>query len=209
MTALAALALCATTVAPIELTPTDDAWVYVHASSTSDPFLRAWGSGDAAVDNVYPPGGEYSYSYLAFELPRDNSVPARLGSAKLMLLVAKAEALDKGLVEKYPLEARPLSGAFREQGWSMQNAQLAPGAKPYGLGTADFKPDEDFWVTIDLMKEPGAFQQAWTDALAGNHRLGLAITTKMDAQSGVFYRFYSRENDPSKRPRLIIAPVEE
>src|SRR5215475_5485714 len=83
----ALLATLAMGLAPqtIELTPTDDIWVYSHADDPQkDEYLRCWGADGMAVAPTGEELEEFSYSYLKFNL---NKLPkeVKLKEATLIL----------------------------------------------------------------------------------------------------------------------------
>src|SRR5687768_10306177 len=104
---LAALALSMLVAGPatVELTPTDDVWVYPHASDQKDAYLRVWAAGgpDLAAD-----AGELeqvSYAYLRFDVSK---VPAgKITEAKLTVTHVASPTFTIELAKKSPLLARP------------------------------------------------------------------------------------------------------
>ncbi len=193
------------------LVPTDDVWVYTHASDQLESqFLRSWGAEGRAVMPGEEETGAYSYSYLKFslkEIPKD----AKLTKAVLRLTHDGVATFNEAQSKEFPLEARALSGDFQEKDWQFGMSSLAlPKAEADAVfGTGSGKPSGDkqpFIIEIDLMKGPGKFEAAFSKALESGSLL-LALTTKMDPQEGgesKMYKYYSRSAKEEWRPKLIL-----
>ena len=195
------------------LTPTDDVWVYPHASDQIDSeFLRSWGGEGRAV----LPGGEqtgaYSYSCLKFSL---KSVPkdAKLTKAVLRLTHDVAATWDEAQSKAAPLEVRALTTKFDERSWEFSMAsKVAPSASDETIyGSASGKPSADgnpFVIEIDLLKGPGKFAAVFATAIGETDpTVAFAITTKMDPQEAgesTMYKFYSKSAKEGWRPQLVL-----
>ncbi len=209
---LSALAI-ALTFATATLTPTDDVWVYPHASDQLDSeFLRSWGGEGRAV----LPGGEqtgaYSYSCLKFSIV-SVAKGATLKKAVLRLTHDAAATWDEAQSKAAPLEARALTTKFDEKSWEFSMAStVAPSASENTIfGSGSGKPSADgkpFVIEIDLMKGPGKFDAVFAKALASNDPvLAFALTTKMDPQEAgeaTMYKYYSRSAKEDWRPQLVL-----
>src|SRR5688572_11914071 len=110
----------------LELTPTDDVWVYPHASDPQkDGYLRVWGVGGQAVASDPTQADEYSYSYLKFDLsklPKD----AKIQSAVLTMTHTPDPTWQVSDAKSAPVEVRVLAKDFSEKKWE------------YGLGKSVF-----------------------------------------------------------------------
>jgi len=203
----------ALTLGTATLTPTDDVWVYPHASDQLDSeFLRSWGGEGRAV----LPGGEqtgsYSYSCLKFSLkslPKD----AKVTKAVLRITHDAVANWDEAMSKAGPLEARALTTQFDERSWDFSMAsKVAPSASEETIyGFASGKPSADgkpFVIEIDLLKGPGKFADAVSKAVqATDPVIAFAITTKMDPQESgesTLYKFYSKSAKEEWRPQLVI-----
>ena len=210
------LALVALTCAPpsarasidVKLTPVADVWVYEHASDQdSYEYLYAWGSGTKSFEESYPPSSDYSYSYLSFDLSKLNAADVKLTEAKLVLTAVASEVRTAELMKKFPLEARAVSPKFDEKTWSYGGKNPAPGKALFGVGEPEgFKQDGEYKIVIDLLKEPKAFTESFASALAGDKKLGIALSTKMSPQDleNAYYKLYSKDGDKKLVPQLIL-----
>lgn len=205
---IAALALAPQTA---DLVPTDDIWVYSHASDTKEPLLRVWGADgrDVAADPM--DADSFGYTYMKWDI--SNLPTGKLKEAKLIL----THVLDPGWTLDYatahPLLARPVPSGFTEKTWdfaridkfSPRDGDLAI----FGSGVPAKVPmtDKDAKFSIDLLKGPNDFGKYLADARASKV-LAIALTSKMDVESmgqGSIYKFYSKDAESaSKRPILHL-----
>lgn len=205
---LAALALASILAGPAttELNPTDDVWVYAHASDQKDPYLRIWsnGSGDLAADANEME--EFSYAYLRFDTSK---VPAgKITEAKLVLTHIADPTYTAELAKLNPLVARPIAETFTEKSWSYDNAKIAPekGADAiFGKGYPESIPaGKEFQITIDLLKGPKDFSAY----LRKHQAIGISLSSSMDvtgSDSRPVYKVFSKDAETaSKRPVLKI-----
>jgi hypothetical protein len=200
-----AIALLAT--APIRIVPTDDVWVYPHASDPAkDMYLRAWGQGGKSVADSPDGNDDFSYSYLKFDLAQ---VPkGKLKSAKLVVWHISEPGFTETSSGLTPLEGRAIVGDFKETEWEVaMSRKVTPvvgpegvfgtGAAPAGLGGT-----KEFQIVIDLMKGPRDFSKA----ISGS-TVSIAITSKVDPSEGGMksvYKFYSRNAEERLRPYLEL-----
>ena len=203
---LAALALAA--FGTFSLEPTDDVWVYPHASDPSkDVYLRIWGNSARSTATNPADADEYSYSYLKFStagLPKDKE----LKEATLVVFHVAEPGYEQATAAGRPIEVRSLAGDFVERGWEYgMAAKVAPGGTSedlFGSGAPaaeGFPPKEDFAIRIPLK---GSFPAYLGKALSTGS-LGLALASKIDPQEGgmrAIYRLWSRNADAKLRPKL-------
>lgn len=210
---LAGAALFSGTHGYADLTPTDDIWVYPHASDPmKDPFLRVWGTDSRSVPTKDEPGQSFSMSYLKFDLsewPKDEKIQ----SAVLYLTHVADPAFTKELAAKNPVEVRPITADFAEKGWDYTMAStIRPevGEKAiYGKSAPTaWETGKTFRVEIDLMKGPASLQDAVDAALKQpKPSLRLALASAMDPEvEGMrsVYKFYSKDAEAAYRPVLKI-----
>src|SRR5256885_1361944 len=117
---LTMLAACVLATGPqtFDLTPTDDVWVYPHASDPQkDPFLRAWGSAGKAVAATPAEGSDFSYSYLKWDTAAISKAPGKVTEAKLIVTLIADPTYGEDEAKASPLEVRPLKGDFSEKTW--------------------------------------------------------------------------------------------
>ena len=193
------------------LVPTDDIWVYPHASDQKDAYLRVWGAEGGAVAPGADAMDSFSYSYLKFDLAK---VPAdaKIVGATLTLTHIADPGWTAALTKDSPIEVRAVVAGFSEKTWDYANAsKWLPAADSKSvLGAFSPQPGEagkTIQVTIDLLKGPGDFRAALAKAKADG-ALGLALTSTMDpavaGRSGV-YKFYSKDEEKeSRRPTLSL-----
>lgn len=207
LAALAVAAFAGTQEVVVE--PSDDVWVYSFAQDqTSDEYLRVWGSETGAVE---APGEALSFSYSLLKFPAPKA-GGRLVSAELVLhhvAEAKFEAADS---KAAPLEARPAPAGFEEETWDYgMHPKFLPPADPasiYGTGwgapSADEKP---FVIKVGLLEGPNDFAAALKTAAETGSPIAIALTSKLrpdEAGDGKLYKLYSRANEASLRPRLLL-----
>jgi hypothetical protein len=201
-----------------DLMPSDDVWVYPHASDPmKDPFLRAWGAGGKSVASAPDEGGEFSYSYLKWDL---SSVPktVMVVEAKLILTLVADPGYTEELAKSNPLEVRPVGADFAEKTWTFEkSASIAPQSGDKGFFGSGFpvgwkKDGKDIRIEIDLLKGPKDFAAYLKESLAAG-KAALAITSKMDpseaGRTGV-YKWYSKDAEKKEvRPvlHLVVDPA--
>lgn len=196
----------------VTLNPSDDVWVYPHASDpANDPFLRVWGSDGQSVakDGEH---GEFSYGFLRFDL---SSIPkGRLKSAHLILTHAPAATWTLENVTANPVEARLLKGDFDEKTWAYEKIdKCAPDPTKEGLlgqSVLDKMPAEGKSAKFDIDLVKGSnFGEILDKAFsAAPPHLSLAIASKVDPAAlgrTSVYKFYSKDNaDKAVQPALIL-----
>src|SRR3954469_4487441 len=102
MLAALALSLAATT---LSLNPTDDVWVYPHASDQKDVYLRVWGAEGRDSPKKVAEVQDFSPSYLRFDVSK---VPAgKVTSAQLILTHVANPGYAQDYAKDNPLRARP------------------------------------------------------------------------------------------------------
>lgn len=195
----------------MDLTPTDDVWVYPHASDPArDEYLRVWGVGGQSVADDPAFAADFSYSYLKWDLtgvPKDR----KLLEARLVLTHIANPSFDLATANAKPLEARPLASTFSEKQWAFdKSAKIAPlkGDKAsFGVSKVGAMPAEgkEFKIEIDLLKGPNDF----ASTLKGSGTsLELALVSRMDpAETEVrsTYKLFSKDAEkPDRRPVLRL-----
>jgi len=219
LTALLAAASMATTT-PVQTThgyldlqPTDDVWVYPHASEPEkDPYLRAWGIDGHSVPAKDDPGQEFSLSYMKFDL-KDWPSGERIQSATLLLVHAPNPSFTPEIAKQFPVEVRGLDQDFTEKTWNYTMFEnIRPSnAKDAVFGSAfpaPWEKDKAFRVEIDLLKGPAKFEEFVNAALkSANKTLRIAICSNMDPSAGEgrsVYKFFSKDGEAVNRPILKI-----
>ncbi|HVT14009.1 MAG TPA: hypothetical protein VHE55_17230 [Fimbriimonadaceae bacterium] len=216
---LAALALIAlggpTTV---ELIPTDDVWVYSHASDPmKDPYLRVWGAEGKDVAKDVNEVQDFSYSYLRFDL---TTLPkGKITGATLTLTHLGHPGFDEAYSKLNPIKARPLPIDFREKTWDFSKIDQImpePGDKTaFGSGYAENIPtdDKEFKITVDLLKGPNDFRKyVESGASSASKSIDFALTASLDVEEmgqSCIYKIYSKDcENPAKRPvlKLTVEP---
>lgn len=203
------VALVSLSPATLELQPTDDMWVYPHASDPGrDPFLRAWGSSGRAVAASADELSEYSYSYLKFDFSK-LPAGAKLEAVTLVLTHVADPAFSLEAVKQNPLEVRGLKPDFEERTWEYgRAASLAPGNVFGKSAFTEIPSGKEFAISIDLLKGPGDFRAYVTEQQKANSRVGLALTSAMDAStSGMkgIYKVFSKDAERKEvRPTLKL-----
>lgn len=221
LTLLAAFAMASSLAAPsparlatITLVPTDDVWVYAHASDPGgDLFLRIWGAEGKAAPANADEAGDLSMGYLKWNL---DALPAlsHLKSAKLVVYNIANPGFSVEQAKATPLQARLIDSSFTEKTWTFEGvSKLLPKTTPeavLGTGFPESIPkDSPVEISLDLLKGPADFKKAIGEALASpSHSLGLAVTSVIDmatlGNAGVF-KIYSRNAELEKnRPKLVL-----
>ena len=213
---LTALAFAFTLIAPatIELQPSDDIWVYSHASDPArDPLLKVWGAEGRDVARDLNEMQDYAYAYLKFDISK---VPAgKLSQATLTVTHIASPGFDVAYSKQNPLTARPIAPDFSEKTWDYSRAeQIVPesGAKAiFGTGYAETIPagDKEFTISIDLLKGPNDFRAHFNSARESSGKgLAFALTASLDVEEmgrNCLYKFYSKNCDVAeKRPVLKL-----
>ncbi len=204
--------LAAALLAPrtVDLTPTDDVWVYPHATDPGmDPNLRVWGiSGDAVAQDPSE-ADNFSYAYLKWDasmLPKD----AKLKEATLTVTHVAEPNFTLDVAKHFPLQARPVSSNFDEKTWSYGDSiKIAPEklkTSIFGEGIPTSIPASGtFPITVDLMKGPNDFAKYLASSKGS---FGLALTSAMDPSAedhAMNYKFYSRNDENgARRPVLHL-----
>ncbi len=203
----------------ITLTPSDDVWVYPHASDPGrDETVRIWGAGGRSVAADPIDAEDFAYGYLRFKLPA-HIKSARIVGATLELTNVINDELDPDEVAASPLEVRPLIGTFDEKSWTYTNiAKTHPNGKVvWGKGGPKLVKGEPVKISIDLMVRgkdqvgPTDFHKVLSASFPATAdaegQLALALTTTVDAAAvGMkrIYKIYTKEAEESRRPRLVL-----
>ncbi|MBX7135927.1 MAG: hypothetical protein K1X67_24935 [Fimbriimonadaceae bacterium] len=205
--------LLATLVVPqtFTKTPTDDVWVYPHASDPQkDAYLRIWGAGGKAVAGKSESIEDFSYCYLKFDLS-DIPGEATLKEARLILTAVADPGWTKSDLKSTPLEARLAGSGFTEKDWVYESfaAKLAPGeAKESIFGVAEvgeIEKGKEPVLTIDLLAGPGKF--ADEVKAAKGKALALALTSRLDPSElgrAAIIKTYSKDGPEKFRPVLRL-----
>ena len=205
--------ILASRLATVTLEPTDDVWVYPHASEqVEDPFLRTWGSDGKAVEEP-DPGMTASWSLVKFDLG-SVKVDGKLTKAVLILTHAPKVGMTVKESADAPLEARSVETGFTERLWDFREAEkFSPeGESKEVLGTGAIKSIEEGKPTrieIDLMAGPGNFTTLLTSRLAStDKKLAFALTSKVDPEgsnNARIYKYYSHAAEKVEvRPKLVL-----
>lgn len=205
--------ILASNLATVTLEPTDDVWVYPHASDqVEDPFLRTWGFEGSAVQEP-DPGMAASWSLLKFDLG-SVKIDGKLTKAVLVLTHAPKVGVTPKESADAPLEARSVAPDFTERLWNFKDAEkFSPeGEAKEILGTGAIKSVEEGKPTrieIDLMAGPASFTTLLTSRIGStSKKLALAITSKVDpegSENARIYKYYSRAADKAEnRPKLVL-----
>lgn len=189
----------------VDLVPTDDVWVYPHASDPStDPYLRCWGVDGLALPTDPADLGDFSFSLLKFDVRK---VQGKIASAELILTHNADPAYSAEQAKSGPLEARPVGSAFNEKAWTEEmGAKCMPGKELYGsVVPADWPAGKPFTLTIDLTKGKADFKAAIAKAISGDGTIAIALTSKISAENRGVYKVFSKDaEDKAKRPILRL-----
>lgn len=205
------LAVAAVGTAPqtIDFSPTDDIWVYPHASDPQkDGYLRVWGVEDQPVASDPGASDEFSYSYLKFDLaklPKD----AKVTAAVLVVFHTPDPTWPLDAAKKAPLQVRSMSGSFDEKSWDygkVKTVNPTLGKESiFGTGAPEKLVDgQPSKFEVDLLKGPNDFRKA----LGAGGSLQLALTSAINpAEIGnrAVYKFFSKDWEKADvRPLLKI-----
>lgn len=187
------------------LMPTDDIWVYPHATDPAgDPFLRVWGVDGDAVPSSAEDADSFSMGYLKFSLA---AIPKglELASAKLVVHQLPPAGYTLEDAKAAPLEARLLSPKFAEKGWSSEVLATVLPKQDDLLGQAspDAIDGSTITISIDLMNDPARLKKALEES-----EIGIALTSTINAADlgrAAIYKIYSREEkDSNLVPKLVL-----
>jgi hypothetical protein len=198
----------------LSLSPTDDIWVYPHASDPEkDGYLRCWGAEGQAVAPDPDEGEEFSYSYLKFDLGK---LPKsfQLKSAKLVLWHVADPGWDISVSKENPVQVRGVGAAFAEKNWEYDISKTLYPEKTkeavFGsLSSPKPEAGKPIMFEVDLMKGPGDFAKFLKVAAEKPDRmLGVALTSTINpsefGQKSV-YKFYSKDWEKADlRPALKL-----
>jgi hypothetical protein len=192
----------------LSLRPTDDVWVYEHAVDPGgDPVSRVWGDGTRSFKETYPPGQQFSYTYLRFDLSSLTGRSYRVDSATLFITSRPAGYTRQQALEN-PLEARLLDKDFTEATWDYTDPSNPNPLGLFGLGDMrGHSQTSDYAIPIDLNQNRSYFGQALNSAVNADKTLKIALTSRLrvDSMSGQPYRIYTRDFPLlPKQPRLEL-----
>ncbi|CAN5474650.1 hypothetical protein BH11ARM1_BH11ARM1_00690 [soil metagenome] len=195
------------------LTPSDDLWVYPHASDAGgDTFLRVWGVEGKSVPADAGEAEDFSMGYLRFSLAGTPSGET-LKSATLELTNVAQPGFTVEQAKFAPLEARSLPCNFVEEGWTYEKlAQTMPKAGIDGLfgsGSPTTVAGETISISIDLLKGTGGFAKAFAAAQASPEKaIAIALTSPLNpaelGRSAVYKVYSNNEKDEKLRPKLVL-----
>lgn len=195
------------------LDPSDDAWVYPHASDPAkDPYLRVWGvAGVAAAPKGEAPD-DYSYSYMAFDLsPLPKNV--KLIEASLNLFQTPDPGYTADASKAAPIEIRTLVGGFAEKGWdySQVNKVYPDPAKEAIIATGfpeKWESGKPVPVQINLLAPNSGFPKLLPRLLSGEKPVfQFALTSRLDPSEGgrtAVYKLFSKDGPKETRPVLKL-----
>lgn len=188
----------------VEVTPSDDVWVYPHASDGAhDEAMRVWGSGGIAAAASGADAEDFSYGYLRFDV-KGGPQGTKLVSATLEITNVPNAKWSAALAKEYPIEVRPLTTDFTEKTWVPTDVlKVYPDPKVvYGEGVGAFQGgDAPTRIAIEL-KSP-----EFLKSVQPMQPLLLALTSKVDAAAteGLVYKIYSKDvRDAASRPKLVL-----
>jgi hypothetical protein len=180
----------------LSLRPTDDVWVYEHSVDPGgDPISRVWGDGTRSFRDTYPPGQEFSYTYLRFDLGSLTGTSYQVESAVLRITSRPAGYSRQAALDN-PLEARALGKDFTEATWNYADPT---NPNPLGLfGSGDMSGHStasDYVIPIDLNKNRSLFGQAFNTAVRSDKKFKVALTSRLrvNDMGGQPYRLYTRD----------------
>jgi len=197
----------------VTLEPTDDIWVYPHASDPSkDPFLRVWGAEGKSVAPAAEELEEFSYSYLKFNfkaLPK-----GKIEEAKLILTSIADPGYTADYAKDNPIEARSLRADFAEKTWEYDIARtLGPGSggkAVYGTGYPEKWPTgKPFPITLDLLKGPADFRADVEKARGEDFAIALTSTDDVATMGNTaVYKVYSKDADKKEYHPVLRIKVQ-
>ncbi len=198
----------------ITLVPKETVWVYANASTPGDgTFLRAWGVDGKACQPDGEDAGQFSYSYLKWDLA---NLPkgSKLLSAKLMLSQTPDPGYTVDAAKRCPLEVRPLLGEFDAKKWAFEmSLKVRPNGDAksiFGTGYPLEIPKEvPVSMTVNLLTGPNSFAKALMEAVdSKSHSISLCLTAKLDpandGRSFVYKFFGQSESKEWLRPQLVL-----
>ncbi|MBS1718613.1 MAG: hypothetical protein JSS72_12875 [Armatimonadetes bacterium] len=198
----------------LELQPTDDIWVYPHASDpATDSFLRIFGSEGRSTAETPTEHPEFSYAYLKFDLSK---LPkgAKITGATLQVTHIPNPSFTLDEAKRGRLEARPVSAEFSEKDWDYDKTmKIGPSPDPedfYGSfipqGTEDTK--KDWPININLMTGKTKFGPAAELASeTPTKSIAIALCSLISPQElghMAVWKIYSKEGPEGKRPVLKL-----
>lgn len=198
----------------VTLSPTDDVWAYPHASDPGgDAYMRVWGAEGRPVPLDAASAEEYSFGFLKFALTGIKD-PAKLKSAKLVVVEAPNPGFTVEQTKENPLQARMVDASFDEKGWKYDDiGKFLPKATKDGVtgfgSPAAWKEGEPITIEIDLLKGPDDFKAALGSAMRTSTRtLAFALTTPLDVTAmgrAAIFKIYSKEAEvAANRPKLVL-----
>lgn len=211
---LASLAIVSSSADTIlEVNPTDDVWVYPHASDVKDPYLRVWGTDGAAVATNSESAQNLSYSYIRFEVPSKPWENRKVKEVTLTIWHVAEAGWDAEASKNAPLEVRLLNKPFDEKSWNYDLVATVTPNKDKVIAKASADPkaanQQPFAIKFDLLGkvDTAAGEVPAFVPSANDGTLCLALTSKIDpseqGKSGV-YKFYSKDAEKQYRPILRI-----
>jgi hypothetical protein len=198
----------------LSLSPTETVWVYANASTPGDgSYLRAWGSDGKSCPKDGEDAGEFSFSYLKWDL-KNIPIDAKLISAKLEFYNVPDPGYSVDMAKKCPLEARPVVGQFQAKAWTFDmSAKVHPAGavtEIFGSGyPTGISAGAPVSFSINLLAGPNLFGKALLSAMdSPTHTLSLCITSALDPSvegRTCVYKLYG-EKDPHEnlRPKLTL-----
>lgn len=208
------IALLAWAPQTFSIVPKETIWVYANASTPADgTYLRAWGTDGKSCPGPGEDVGDFSFSYLKWELPT-LPVDAKLTSAKLVVSNIPDPGFTVDSAKKSPLEARVLEGTFEAKSWVFDMAsKVRPTSTKegvYGTGyPTEIKSGNPVEFSVDLLKGPADFSKALKQACASeSHTLSFAITSSLDPSvdgRSYVYKLYGQADAKTElRPKLVL-----
>jgi hypothetical protein len=210
MISLLSLALLGQT---MTLFPSDDIWVYPHASDgASDGFLRVWGVDGRSVPADAGEAEEFSLGILRFSL-MGTPVGQKLTTATLVVNNVPKPGFSAEQSKAAPLEARAVHAGFAEKGWEYSKVGAVLPARGseslYGTGWATDVAGDSVAISIDLLNDKGDFSKALENSQKDPAKvIAIALTSRINpselGRSAIYKLFSKEEKDEKLRPRLIL-----
>lgn len=199
----------------MNIVPTDDVWIYAHASDQTDPYLRFWGSEGISVPD---PNYDFSGAWACLKFDLSKAPKKEITAAKLVIWLIPGSTINQDIANRYPVEVRMVSSKFAEKGFELSHSpQIIPNADKSGLfSTTKAKiadnNEKAQKIELDLLGDKSEFKKYFKDANGSSDRLlGLALTSTIDpaevGQSGI-YKIYSRNADNEFKPQLQLTFAE-